>query len=103
MTVFVCVCGCSLGEDGPTHQPIEMLEQLRALPNLLVFRPCDPSETLGSYVQAVLHTHTPSVLSLSRQAAPALANTSPQKVGRGEGVCVCGCVCVCVCVCVWCL
>lgn len=75
-----------LGEDGPTHQPIEMLEQLRSMPNLLVFRPCDPNETLGSYVQAIEHKHTPSVLSLSRQAAPALPNTSPQKVALGAYV-----------------
>jgi transketolase len=56
-----------LGEDGPTHQPIEHLASLRAMPNLLVFRPCDEAETAESWACAVQHRKMPSVLALSRQ------------------------------------
>ena len=77
-----------LGEDGPTHQPVEMLEQLRAMPNMLVFRPADGNETAGSYISAVEHAHTPSVLALSRQAAPAIPASSPEKVACGAYTCL---------------
>lgn len=56
-----------LGEDGPTHQPVEHLAMLRAIPNLNVFRPCDISETIGCYEIALKNKQTPSALSLSRQ------------------------------------
>ena len=59
-----------LGEDGPTHQPVEMLDSLRAMPNLFVFRPADRSETKGAYVVSMKHRHTPTVISLSRQNTP---------------------------------
>lgn len=72
-----------LGEDGPTHQPIEILQSLRAMPNLLVFRPADGNETAGAYQLALEHAHTPSVLSLSRQGVPTLAGTSSAKVRQG--------------------
>lgn len=72
-----------LGEDGPTHQPIEMLESLRAMPNLLTFRPADGNEVVGSYVLAVENSTTPCVISLSRQAAPTLEGTNPDKVRLG--------------------
>ena len=72
-----------LGEDGPTHQPIEMLECLRATPNLLVFRPCDGNETIGSYRMAIERVHTPSVLSLSRQVCPTLQYTCSGSVMYG--------------------
>lgn len=72
-----------LGEDGPTHQPVEMLECLRALPNLLLFRPCDGNETKGAYQVALQRIHTPSVLSFSRQATPTLEHTSAQSVQHG--------------------
>merc|ERR1740123_38332 len=55
-----------LGEDGPTHQPIEMLEVLRATPNMLVFRPADGKETAASYKMALQNVHTPSVIACSR-------------------------------------
>jgi transketolase len=45
-----------LGEDGPTHQPIETLEMLRATPNMNVFRPADGNETTGAYISAVSFT-----------------------------------------------
>src|SRR6266404_1719904 len=60
-----------LGEDGPTHQPIEHLAALRAIPNLLVFRPCDTMETAECWELALASRDRPSVLALSRQAMPA--------------------------------
>ena len=56
-----------LGEDGPTHQPVEHLAMLRGIPNLYVFRPADAQETLGSFEQALKHKDGPSALVLSRQ------------------------------------
>jgi transketolase len=61
-----------LGEDGPTHQPVEHLAALRAIPNLLVFRPADLTETVECWQAALEHTDAPSVLALSRQNLPAL-------------------------------
>ena len=56
-----------LGEDGPTHQPIEQLSGLRAIPNLNVFRPADRVETIECWQEALKNSYTPSVLSLTRQ------------------------------------
>ena len=56
-----------LGEDGPTHQPVETLASLRAIPNLNVFRPCDPVEVAECWELALLAPKTPAVLSLTRQ------------------------------------
>jgi transketolase len=64
-----------LGEDGPTHQPIEHLAMLRATPNTLVFRPADPVETAECWQIALETTDAPSVLALSRQAVPTLRTT----------------------------
>jgi transketolase len=61
-----------LGEDGPTHQPIEHLASLRAMPNLLVFRPCDAVETAECWELALQAHKTPSVLALTRQNLPQL-------------------------------
>jgi len=61
-----------LGEDGPTHQPIEQLAALRAIPNCLVFRPADAVETLECWVAALQHGTGPSVIALTRQNLPAL-------------------------------
>ncbi len=61
-----------LGEDGPTHQPIEHLAALRAIPNLLVFRPADTVETAECWAQALQERHRPSIIVLTRQALPAL-------------------------------
>jgi transketolase len=60
------------GEDGPTHQPVEHLASLRAMPNLLVFRPCDSMETAECWALALAAKSSPSVLSLTRQAVPHL-------------------------------
>jgi len=59
-----------LGEDGPTHQPIEQLAGLRAIPNLNVFRPADINETLECWEIALRNNNTPSVIALSRQKVP---------------------------------
>jgi transketolase len=61
-----------LGEDGPTHQPVEHLAALRAMPNLRVFRPCDAVETLECWQLALESAATPSVLALTRQNVPQL-------------------------------
>jgi transketolase len=65
-----------LGEDGPTHQPVEHLAMLRATPNLYVFRPGDAVEVAESWEAALTITDAPSVLSLSRQATPTLRRES---------------------------
>jgi transketolase len=62
-----------LGEDGPTHQPVETLASLRAIPNLLVFRPCDAVETIECWQLALESKDRPSVLALTRQNLPQLA------------------------------
>ena len=63
-----------LGEDGPTHQPIEQLAGLRAIPNLTVLRPCDAIETFECWEIALKQKNTPTVLALSRQSVPLLRN-----------------------------
>lgn len=65
-----------LGEDGPTHQPVEHLAMLRATPNLYVFRPADAVEVAECWEAALNITDAPSVLSLSRQGTPTLRNES---------------------------
>src|SRR5258708_36648752 len=60
------------GEDGPTHQPVEQLGRLRAMPNLQVFRPADAVETAECWELALRARHRPSVLALTRQSLPAL-------------------------------
>jgi transketolase len=64
-----------LGEDGPTHQPIEHLASLRAMPNLNVFRPCDAVETAECWQLALEARETPSILALTRQNLPQLRKT----------------------------
>jgi transketolase len=72
-----------LGEDGPTHQPIETLANLRAIPNLLVIRPGDGNETSGAYQVAVANRKRPTVLALSRQAMANQAGSSAAAVAKG--------------------
>jgi len=64
-----------VGEDGPTHQPIEQLAAFRAMPNMLVFRPGDANEVTEAYKSALKHTEGPSTLVFSRQAMPTLDRT----------------------------
>jgi len=73
-----------LGEDGPTHQPVEHVAALRAIPNLLVLRPCDAIETLEAWEIALTNTTGPSVLVLTRQGLPALRSEAVEnKSGKG--------------------
>jgi len=79
-----------LGEDGPTHQPVEHLAALRAIPNLLVFRPGDAMETAEAWDCALRAETNPSVLCLSRQALPTFRNLTcdANRVARGAYVVV---------------
>jgi transketolase len=74
-----------LGEDGPTHQPVEHLTALRAIPNLFVFRPADAVEAAECWELAMKAEKTPSILALSRQNLPALRteNSTENKSARG--------------------
>jgi transketolase len=78
------------GEDGPTHQPIETLASLRAIPNLTVIRPCDGTETSGAYKVAIANSkaNKPSLLAFTRQNVPNLAGTSIEGVSKGAYVLV---------------
>jgi transketolase len=73
-----------VGEDGPTHEPVETVSGLRIIPNLDVIRPADPEETAGAFVAALQRTSGPTLLALSRQNLPNL-NDIPVKTRR-EGV-----------------
>jgi transketolase len=71
-----------LGEDGPTHQPVEHIPSLRAMPNLHVVRPADGPETALAWAHALLRTHGPTALALTRQDTPALDHgASPEEFG----------------------
>jgi transketolase len=72
-----------LGEDGPTHQPVEQLAAFRAMPNMLVFRPGDANEVTETYKVAIQHTHGPSTLVFSRQPMPTIDRT---KYAAASGV-----------------
>lgn len=74
-----------LGEDGPTHQPVETLASLRAIPNLTVIRPADGNETSGAYKVAIenANQHRPTLLALSRQNLPQLEGSSIEGVTKG--------------------
>jgi transketolase len=74
-----------LGEDGPTHQPVEHLPSLRIIPNMTVWRPCDSAETAVAWAAAIERRNGPSVLALTRQALAAQPRTSEQvsNIGRG--------------------
>ncbi len=73
-----------VGEDGPTHQPVETVSGLRVIPNLDVIRPADPEETAGAFAAAMQRTDGPTLLALTRQNLPTL-NDIPVKTRR-EGV-----------------
>ncbi|QWG17788.1 transketolase [Bradyrhizobium sediminis] len=68
-----------LGEDGPTHQPVEHLAALRAIPNMRVFRPCDAIEVAECWELALNRTDGPTVLALTRQNLPQLRNSTPSE------------------------
>ena len=72
-----------LGEDGPTHQPIEVAAALRALPNMDFWRPADGNEVSAAYKVAIESYKTPSVVSLTRQNLPQLEGSSIEKAEKG--------------------
>jgi transketolase len=72
-----------LGEDGPTHQPVEHLASLRAMPNLVVIRPADAAETVVAWRVALGRRHGPTALVLTRQKVPVLDRT---RLGAAEGL-----------------
>jgi transketolase len=72
-----------VGEDGPTHQPIEQLASLRAMPNLVVLRPCDANEVVEAWKVVMQLKHQPAAMVLTRQALPTLDRT---KYGSASGV-----------------
>ncbi|KAJ5096872.1 hypothetical protein N7456_007593 [Penicillium angulare] len=73
----------ALGQDGPTHQPIEVLSHFRALPNCMVWRPADGNETSAAYLAALRAKETPSILALTRQNLPHLEGSSIQSALKG--------------------
>jgi transketolase len=76
----------ALGEDGPTHQPVEHIASLRLIPNLIVMRPADGNETSGSYKVGVENRHRPTLLALSRQSLPNLEGSSVEGTAKGAYV-----------------
>ncbi|MEL6128606.1 MAG: transketolase [Cyanobacteria bacterium J06627_3] len=76
----------ALGEDGPTHQPVETIASLRAIPNLYVIRPADGNETSGAYKVAIASRKTPTLMAFSRQNLPQLEGSSIDAVAKGAYV-----------------
>ena len=73
----------SVGEDGPTHQPVEQLLMLRSIPNLDVFRPADANEVIGSYKAILEKKEGPSAIILSRNTVPILEETKANEIEKG--------------------
>lgn len=71
-----------VGEDGPTHQPIEHLASYRAMPNILTFRPCDVIETAECWELAIAEEHRPSILALSRQGLPLMRKSVNENLAK---------------------
>lgn len=80
-----------VGEDGPTHQPIEHLASYRAMPNINVFRPCDVVETAEAWRLAIENEHTPSILALSRQGLPMLRTSAKENLTAKGGYVISPC------------
>ena len=72
-----------VGEDGPTHEPVEQIAALRVVPNLDVYRPADANETGSCWVAMLARTEGPSCILTTRQNLPVLADATPEKVMRG--------------------
>ena len=73
----------AVGEDGPTHQPIEQLAMLRSIPNMRVIRPCDERETYAAWAEALKSLKTPTALILSRQNLPLMPGSSAEGLAKG--------------------
>ena len=76
----------AVGEDGPTHQPIEQLAMLRSIPNMCVIRPCDEREAYAAWYQALASKTHPTALILSRQNLPLLPNSNADGLSKGAYV-----------------
>ncbi|NEO76220.1 transketolase [Moorena sp. SIO4G3] len=76
----------ALGEDGPTHQPVETIASLRTIPNLVVLRPADGNETSGAYKVAIERRNAPTLLAFTRQGLPNLAGSSIEAATKGAYV-----------------
>jgi transketolase len=74
-----------LGEDGPTHQPVEHVASLRIIPNMQLWRPCDTVETAVAWASAIARTDGPTSLVLTRQALPAMPRSAAQTADIGRG------------------
>jgi transketolase len=86
-TIFVFTHdSVGLGEDGPTHQPIEQLAALRAVPHLTVIRPADANEVVQAWKVAISSQDTPTALALTRQNVPTLEGTAKGMLSRGAYV-----------------
>jgi transketolase len=72
-----------LGEDGPTHQPVETIASLRVIPNLIVIRPAEGTETSGAYQVAISNRKRPTLIALSRQGLPDYDHSSIEGVAKG--------------------
>ncbi len=79
-----------VGEDGPTHQPIEHLASYRAMPNIYTFRPCDVVETAEAWQIAIESAETPSILALTRQALPLLRKDAKENLTAKGGYIISG-------------
>ncbi len=75
-----------VGEDGPTHEPVEQLAMLRTIPNFLAFRPADANETAGCWLAMLQNKQGPSCILTSRQNLPVLEGVTPEKVAKGAYV-----------------
>lgn len=73
----------AVGEDGPTHEPVEQLTMLRTIPNFNLIRPADTKETIGAYLMALTSKSSPSAIIITRQNLPQLANSSIEAVKKG--------------------
>lgn len=90
-TIFVLTHdSIGVGEDGPTHQPIEHLASYRAMPNINVFRPCDVVETAEAWRIAIESANTPSILALSRQNLPMLRTSCDENLTAKGGYIISG-------------
>ena len=74
-----------LGEDGPTHQPVEQIATLRLIPNMNVWRPCDTAESLVAWAEAIKARHQPSCLIFSRQSLPFISRNTEQLANIARG------------------
>ncbi|MCD8203684.1 MAG: transketolase [Coprobacillus sp.] len=73
----------AVGEDGPTHEPVEQVAALRSIPGLRVFRPCDEKETYAAWHEALKSTDTPTAIILCRQNLPVLKGSNPKLAEKG--------------------